>query len=154
MDEDQAEFSLNLSEENINIAVKRMLNLLNKIYSTGFYEMGIIPKVDMGFSGDVAIVLEKYNQGKPMLDPEKQRKLVMQLVESDNDVFYFDETHESYSGAKRPVYLIREIKTGKKIMGMEWDKVVIYQPDEPNVVDYMPHIAEEIRTGSQKLKES
>lgn len=144
--DDEVKQNFILGEKNTNVAMQRILGLLNQAYNVGFYQMGMKPEIGIGFTGDAAVVFEKYNHGEPLIPYERQRELVKSLVELDDDVFYFNETHETYSGLDRPIFLIMERDTNEKIMGLEIDKIVIYQPHEPNVMNYMSQIAKAIKS--------
>jgi len=150
--EEEVKAALDLSDKNTNIAMQRVVSLFNEIVAAGFYNLEMKPRIGIGYSGDAAVVLEKYSNGAPLMEASRAEELVRELVASDSDDFVFERTCEDYSGLDRPVFLIREKRTGKKVMGLEWDKIVIYQPHEPNLMNYMVDIAAAIKSSARKEK--
>src|SRR5947209_2169185 len=99
-----------LSDKYTNISFRRFIKLINEFKDQGIFELGMELDFDMGFSGDPAVIF-KGAEDRPMMNLELQKQLMRNFANYD-DEFEFREAHESYSGKKRPAYLLMNKITG------------------------------------------
>jgi hypothetical protein len=150
--EERAKASINLRDGDTIVAMSRITKLFNAIHEAGFAELGMKPQWGTGFSGDAALLLERFSDAKPMFATTDQKRMQALIADADSERFSSFDYHDSQS---RPVYLVIEDNDiNKKVIGFEWDRVAIYQPHEPELLNYIKEIADEVRKYDLRLMRS
>lgn len=140
--------NFNLGDGNTNVVMSRLTDFFGHLYHLGFYDRDLKPRLDTGFSGDAAIVMRDNRNGKPIMDPDAQERIIKKFVDG-NEGYHALKLYDG-TADKKPVYLAVEGgDINKKVVGLEWDKIVVYQPHEPDVLDYLADLAKELKIRSR-----